>query len=292
MCVALRSPVASRSDCGRTLPCCGCSWGADDERQMKPAPFSYLRPTSTEEACHSLARYGEEARILAGGQSLGAMLNMRLVTPRVLIDVNRVDGLAEIEVSGDTVVTGAVVRQADALADPRIRARIPLLAMALPHVGHYQTRNRGTLGGSVAHADPSAEVPLVLATLGGKVELRSAHRSRCINASDFFRSALVTTRAPDDLIVALHWPAANSRTRHGFTEFSVRRGDYALVAAACLVEDDANGRLVRVRLGYGGCGEMPQVIETSEAVGRPPGDARSHHLPRHAARPNAGRPHP
>jgi len=250
---------------------------------MKPAPFRYLRPTSTEEACHSLARYGEEARILAGGQSLGAMLNMRLVTPRVLIDVNRVDGLAEIEVSGDTVVTGAVVRQADALADPRIRARIPLLAMALPHVGHYQTRNRGTLGGSVAHADPSAEVPLVLATLGGKVELRSAHRSRCINASDFFRSALVTTRAPDELIVALHWPAANSRTRHGFTEFSVRGGDYAIVAAACLVEDDANGRLVRVRLGYGGCGEMPQVLETSEAVGRLLDDALADHLARDAA---------
>jgi 2-furoyl-CoA dehydrogenase FAD binding subunit len=163
---------------------------------MKPAPFSYLRPDHAREACRALADYGEEARIIAGGQSLGAMLNMRLVTPGVLIDVNRLDALATIEDEGATIVTGALVRQAGALANPVIRSRVPLLAWALPHVGHYQTRNRGTLGGSVAHADPSAEVPLVLATLGGEVELMSRRGKRRLRAVDFFRSALVTARAP------------------------------------------------------------------------------------------------
>lgn len=177
---------------------------------MKPASFSYLRPDSANDACRALARYGEEARIIAGGQSLGAMLNMRLVTPSMLIDVNCLDALATIEDAGENIVTGALVRQADALADLRIRSRVPLLAMALPHVGHYQTRNRGTLGGSVAHADPSAEVPLVLATLGGEVELRASRRRRRLCAVDFFRSALVTAREPDEMLTALRWPAAKS----------------------------------------------------------------------------------
>src|SRR4051794_24006000 len=131
---------------------------------MKPASFGYLRPASVAEACEALARHGEDARILAGGQSLAAMLNMRLVRPALLIDINRIDTLANIDAAGDTVVTGAVVRQAGALADARIRSRVPLLVLALPHVGHYQTRNRGTLAGSIAHGDPSAEIPLVLAT--------------------------------------------------------------------------------------------------------------------------------
>src|SRR5260221_802165 len=123
---------------------------------MKPTSFSYLRPDDANDAFRALARHGEDARIIAGGQSLAAMLNMRLVTPSVLIDVNRLDALTTIEDAGETIVTGALVRQADALIDPRIRSRVPLLAMALPHVGHYQTRNRGTLGGSVSHAAPSS----------------------------------------------------------------------------------------------------------------------------------------
>jgi 2-furoyl-CoA dehydrogenase FAD binding subunit len=235
---------------------------------MKPAPFSYLRPGDANEACRALARHGEDARIIAGGQSLGAMLNMRLVTPAVLIDVNRLGALATIEDRGATITTGALVRQADALATPLIRSRLPLLAKALPHVGHYQTRNRGTLGGSVAHADPSAEVPLVLATLDGEVELASVRGKRRLRAGDFFRSALVTARAPDELLTALHWPAATARARYAFREFSVRGGDYAIVAVACLVEEREDGRLARVRVGFGGCGETPQVVEPSDAVGR------------------------
>lgn len=224
---------------------------------MKPASFGYLRPESVGEACEALARDGEDARIIAGGQSLAAMLNMRLVRPALLIDINRIDALATIDAAGDAVVTGALVRQADALADARIRSRVPLLAIALPHVGHYQTRNRGTLAGSIAHADPSAEIPLVLATLAGDIELKSARRTRRVRAADFFQSALVTARAPEEIITAVHWPAARGRTRFAFEEFSVRGGDYALVAVACALDEERR----TVRLGFGGCGGAPQVVE-------------------------------
>jgi 2-furoyl-CoA dehydrogenase FAD binding subunit len=251
---------------------------------MKPASFNYLRPDDASEACRALARHGDDARIIAGGQSLGAMLNMRLVTPAVLIDVNRLAALAIIADNGATVMTGALVRQADALADPVIRSRVPLLAMALPHVGHYQTRNRGTLGGSVAHADPSAEVPLVLATLGGEVELMSVRGKRRLHAVDFFRSALITARAPDEMLTALHWPAAKPHARYAFREFSVRGGDYAIVAVACMVEEGEDGRLVRVRLGFGGCGETPQVIKPADASGRALDDELIAHIADTAAR--------
>jgi len=221
---------------------------------VKPAPFKYIRAETLEETLSVLARHGGEVRVIAGGQSLGAMLNMRIVTPSILLDVNRVRGLAGIDTAG-VLRTGAMVRQSDALADPTIRREAPLLCSALPHVGHYQTRNRGTLGGSVAHADPSAEIPLVLATLDGAVELRSAKRTRRLKAKDFFRSALVTAREPDELVSALHWPRASAGQRFAFGEFAVREGDFAIVAVACLLEPS------RVRLGFGGCGEIPQIIE-------------------------------
>ncbi len=219
---------------------------------MKPAPFKYVRAETLDEALAVLARH-DDVRVMAGGQSLGAMLNMRIVTPSVLLDINRVAGLGAIE-AGGMVRTGAMVRQADAFADAAIRRDLPLLALALPHVGHYQTRNRGTLGGSVAHADPSAEIPLTLATLGGEIELRSARATRRLAAAAFFRSALVTAREPDELVTALHWPRASARQRFAFLEFAVREGDFAIVAVACVIAD--NG----LRLGFGGCGEVPQIV--------------------------------
>jgi 2-furoyl-CoA dehydrogenase FAD binding subunit len=225
---------------------------------VKPAAFKYMRADSIEEALSVLARYGEDVRVVAGGQSLGALLNMRIVTPPIVLDINRIFALSEIE-SGRAVVTGAMVRQADALSNATIRRDVGLLALALPHVGHYQTRNRGTLGGSVAHADPSAEIPLVLATLGGEIELRSARRVRRVAAKQFFRSALVTSRREDELITALHWPRASSDLETAFFEFAVREGDFAIAAVACAFERHAG----RMRLGFGGCGEVPQVIEVS-----------------------------
>jgi len=219
---------------------------------MKPAPFDYLRPDTLDEALSVLAEHGEDVRPMAGGQSLGAMLNMRIVTPAILLDLNRLQELSLIE--GRT--TGALVRQRDALDHSEFGAAVPLLAQALPHVGHYQTRNRGTLGGSVAHADPSAEIPLTLATLGGEVELRSKRKARRVPAVDFFRSALVTARQPDELVTKLYWPAASPTMRTAFVEFSVREGDFAIVAVACVL-DEGSGRL---RLGFGGCGETPQIV--------------------------------
>jgi 2-furoyl-CoA dehydrogenase FAD binding subunit len=250
---------------------------------MKPASFGYLRPSDVSETCAALAAHGEEARIIAGGQSLGAMLNMRLVTPSILIDINRIDALAQIEDAGEMIVTGALVRQTDALREPRIRNCVPLLAMALPHVGHYQTRNRGTLGGSVAHADPSAEIALVLATLDGEVDLRSRRRSRRLRAAEFFQSALITAREPDEMVVALRWPGIKAHTRCAFEEFSVRGGDYAIVAAACVTEYRADGRLARLRLGFGGCGEAPQIIEPRDAAGEILDDELATQIARDAA---------
>jgi 2-furoyl-CoA dehydrogenase FAD binding subunit len=227
---------------------------------MKPAPFKYLRPDSLPEALAVLAEHGDDVRVMAGGQSLGAMLNMRIVTPAILLDINRLSGLTNIERGTDSVATGSMVRQSDALVDAALCGNVPLLARALPNVGHYQTRNRGTLGGSVAHADPSAEIPLALFTLGGEVELRSKRRVRKTKATEFFRSALVTLREPDELVTALYWPSQAADERCAFIEFAVREGDFAIVAVACVF----NARSGRLRLGFGGCGETPQAIEHTD----------------------------
>jgi 2-furoyl-CoA dehydrogenase FAD binding subunit len=228
---------------------------------MKPAPFAYVRPRTVEQALEVLHQEGDAARILAGGQSLGAMLNMRIATPAVLVDINRIERLDRIEADRSGIVTGAMVRQAIALSDSLIATRVPLLAAALPHVGHYQTRSRGTLAGSVAHADPSAEIPLVLAVLEGSVELASRRKRRRVQARDFFVSALTTQRAGDEMIVALHWPVAKPSAFYGFREYALRAGDYAIAAAACYAsmgEGSTPGRFV---IGFAGCGERAQILE-------------------------------
>ncbi|HZV21892.1 MAG TPA: FAD binding domain-containing protein [Hyphomicrobiales bacterium] len=227
---------------------------------MKPVAFAYLRAQSVEEACHALGREGDAARILAGGQSLSAMLNMRIVTPSLLIDINGIGALDFIEENEGGIVTGATVRQAAALRNLSIVKKVPLLAAALPHVGHYQTRGRGTLAGSVAHADPSAEIPLVLTVLGGGVELASRRRRRQVPAREFFISALTTRRAPDEMIVSLRWPPASANDFYGFKEIALRAGDYALVAAACHASQAAAGALGQFTIGFGGCGDHPQIV--------------------------------
>ncbi len=228
---------------------------------MKPARFAYVRPESVAEALATLAEHGEDARVIAGGQSLGAMLNMRLVTPKVLVDINGLADLATIKSDGGAIITGAVVRQSDALVDPQVRTQLPLLTQALPYVGHYQTRNRGTLGGSVAHADPSAEMTLALATLHGEVELSSKRGRRRVPAKQFFQSALVTARRPDELITSLRWPIRRPTQRSAFAEFAVRSGDYAIVAVACVLDLQDDGAVRSVRLGFGGASEVPQIVD-------------------------------
>jgi 2-furoyl-CoA dehydrogenase FAD binding subunit len=229
---------------------------------VKPAPFKYVRPTTVQEALSVLSKHRDEARTLAGGQSLGAMLNMRIVTPGIVMDINRIPELCTITTTADSMITGAMVTQRDALDHQILGVNVPLLKCALPSVGHYQTRNRGTLGGSVVHADPSAEIPLVLATLGGQVELRSTRRTRRIPTSQFFMSALTTAREPDELLTALHWPRSPATQQVAFREFAVREGDFALVAVACVLDVKAD----RVRLGFGGCGEVPAIVEMKDVA--------------------------
>lgn len=236
---------------------------------MKPARFEYCRPETVDEAVALLAEFGSDAVVLAGGLSLGAMLNMRLVRPAAVIDINRVAGLGAVASANGAVVTGALVRQAAALADRSLGAAVPLLALALPHVGHYQTRARGTLAGSVAHADPSAELPLVLATLGGEVELRAASGARRVGARTFFQGALTTARAADELVTGLIWPRRGGDAGFAFEEFARRHGDFAIVAAAALARVAEDGSIAELVLGLGGVEDRPVIVAEARFVGAP-----------------------
>ena len=225
---------------------------------MKPAPFAYIRPETEAAALAALAEHGDDAVVLAGGLSLGAMLNMRLVFAETVIDINRLQELNHIEHEGYWIRTGALVRQADAMASPKIAEAVPLLNKGLRNVGHYQTRSRGTLGGSVAHADPSAEVPLCLATLGGEVELASQRGTRRIAAREFAESALSTCREADEMITALYWPIRGNGAA-AFSEITQRHGDFAIVATAAVARREGSGFVFS--LGFGGVEGCPRVLD-------------------------------
>ncbi len=209
---------------------------------MKPAPFDYLRPASLGEALEALA--SEDAVALAGGQSLIAMLNMRLARPDLLVDIAH---LPELRERGLRV--GAAVRQAE------LAGLHPLIDLALPHVGHYQTRSRGTFCGSVAHGDPAAELPLCLVALGGRVHLASVHGERWMDAGNFFEGPLTTAREEDELITAVELPPPDPRAGYAFREVALRHGDFALAAFAAVA--DADG----VRLAVGGVADTPIVLD-------------------------------
>ncbi|MGB7034074.1 MAG: FAD binding domain-containing protein, partial [Xanthobacteraceae bacterium] len=178
---------------------------------MKPRPFDYVRPETVEEAVALLAEYGDDARVLAGGQSLVPMLNLRLIEPAVLIDISRIAEFDRIDDRGDFIEIGAAVTQNRLMAWQGLRQKLALLAAALPFVGHFQTRNKGTVCGSVAHADPSAELPLSLAVLGGAVVLRGQRGERVVAAEAFFQDMLTTARAPDELVAAVRFPAIEGK---------------------------------------------------------------------------------
>jgi 2-furoyl-CoA dehydrogenase FAD binding subunit len=220
---------------------------------MKPRAFDYARPDTVEEAVDLLADYGDDARILAGGQSLLPMLNLRLLDVGVLIDISRIDALDSITDHGDAIEIGAAVTQNKLMAWPPLAQKLPLAAAALPFVGHFQTRNKGTVCGSIAHADPSSELPLALAVLGGEVVLRSKRGIRVLAASEFQQDMLTTARAPDELIAAVRFPVMTGRGA-AFREVARRHGDFAIVAVAAAVENDG-----AVRLGVGGMAGKPMV---------------------------------
>lgn len=209
---------------------------------MKPAPFDYLRPASLGEALEALATDG--AMALAGGQSLVAMLNMRLARPDLLVDIMH---LPELRERGIRI--GAAVRQCE------LAGLHPLIDRALPHVGHYQTRGRGTFCGSVAHADPAAELPLCLVALGGRVHLASTRGGRTVEAADFFEGPLMTAREEDELIVAVELPPPDPRAGYAFREVALRHGDFALAAFAAVADGDG------VRLAVGGVADTPVVLD-------------------------------
>ena len=238
---------------------------------MKPAAFDYVRVVTLDEAIALLADHGDALTVLAGGVSLGAMLNMRLVRPGVLLDIKGIDALDRVQDNGDQLAIGATVRQAAVMRNAGAMGAVPLLALAFPHIGHMQTRSRGTLGGSIAHADPSAELPLCLATLDGAIELRSAAGVRIVRAREFFTGVLSTVRRPDELVTAIHGPTRTPRTGFGFDEIAQRRGDFAIVAAACRVQLTDQGVIDRADVGLGGVEDRPLAFELTEFIGAPPG---------------------
>lgn len=222
---------------------------------MKPAPFDYLRADSVEEALDVLHEAGDEARVLAGGQSLAPMLNMRLVRPAILVDIARLRPLDRIEADEAAVEVGAASTQASLAAWLGGATRHPLLSAVLPHVGHYQTRGRGTVCGSIAHADPSAELPLCLAALGGEVLLRSRRKRRRIAAADFFQGTLSTACGADEMIEAVRFPQPRAGHGYAFDEVSRRHGDFALAAFAAVAGPET------VRLAVGGVADRPVARE-------------------------------
>jgi 2-furoyl-CoA dehydrogenase FAD binding subunit len=220
---------------------------------MKPAPFDYVRADSVDEALDVLAQAGGDARILAGGQSLLPMLNMRLARPEIVIDLMRVPALKIVDEKGGALIIHAAVRQIEIERRPNLAKDQQLLAAALAFVGHAQTRSRGTVCGSVAHADPSAELPLVLVALGGSVHLRSRRAKRKVAAEAFFTGMMTTDRHDDEMVEAITFPPKEPATGYAFREVARRHGDFAIVA--CAASADAKGG----RLAVGGVAERPVV---------------------------------
>lgn len=231
---------------------------------MKPAAFAYAKARSVD---HAIELLGERvgARVLAGGQSLIAALNMRLEAPPLLVDINGIGGLDRIEVVDGTVEIGALVRHAQALASAPLAQHTPLIARALPHIAHPAIRNRGTIGGSVAYADPAAELPACLLALGGEVAISGPAGRRSVKADDFFRGLFETAVGPGDVVTAIRVPAATADMRYGFAELARRQGDYALVglAACARAEGDA---LQGTRLVYFGVDATPVRARGAEAA--------------------------
>jgi CO/xanthine dehydrogenase FAD-binding subunit len=217
---------------------------------VKPASFSYECARSVEEAVELLSERGPEAKVLAGGQSLVPALNMRLLRPTALVDINRVGSLKNVTDEDGVVRVGALVRQ----ADPRLGG-LPLVAEALPHVGHAVTRNRGTVCGSIAHADPAGELPVVLVALGGSVRAVSTRGERKIPAGDFFLGHFTTALAPDELVVETVWPRPSSNSGYAFEELAQRHGDFALCMAAAVVHGD------EVQVAVGAVVDRPMLLE-------------------------------
>jgi aerobic carbon-monoxide dehydrogenase medium subunit len=232
---------------------------------MKPPRFDYHAPATVEEALHLLGRYGGEAKLLAGGQSLVPLLNFRLTRPAALVDLNRIEALAYIREANGQVRLGAMTRQRTIEHAPLVRQRLPLLGEATRWVGHLPIRTRGTIGGSIAHADPAAEYPAVLAALGGEVVAWGPRGERVIQPGDLFQTYLTTSLAPDEILTEVRLPAMPAGSGYAFEEFSRRHGDFALVGIAAMVVADGR-RCARARLATAGAGPVPIRLRAAEEI--------------------------
>jgi aerobic carbon-monoxide dehydrogenase medium subunit len=231
---------------------------------MKPPPFDYIRPESLDELCAALTT-AENAKILAGGQSLMAMLNLRYVFPDVLIDINRVPGLSGIEIADGRLRIGAMTRQRAIEVHPEVARHAPILVQALHLVGHRQTRNRGTIGGSLCHLDPAAELPTLALLYDAEVEVASLRGRRVLPMGDFVLDYMTPAIEADEVVSAVTFPLWGTSHRHHFHEFSRRHGDFAIASAGCLVERGADGTISRAAIAIGGVGSVPQRLPEAEA---------------------------
>ncbi len=236
---------------------------------MKPAPFRYLRPVTVEEALSALAQQGDEAKVLAGGQSLIAMMNLRLLKPRCLVDINRLAALDYIRQDNGTLAIGALTRQSAAELSPLVAQHCPLMAEAIPYIAHRPIRNRGTIGGNLAHADPTSELPAVAVATGATLVVRSAKGQRTIAAADFFVGHLTSALRSDELLTEVRVPAWLGGQGWSFMEVSPRKGDFALVGVAATVRVK-DGTCQAARLVYNGvAGRAQRIPEAEQAlVGR------------------------
>ena len=235
---------------------------------MKPAAFEYKAPNTLDETLALLHEYGDQAHLLAGGQSLVPAMNFRIVQPALLIDINRVTETAYIrQENGELLHIGAMTRERQLEFDPLIAKHAPLLAEAMPHVAHPQIRNRGTLGGSLANADPAAELPVIMLALGARFKLCNASNERWLDARDFFQGMFTTALSPDEMLVEIELPAMQHRTGWSFLEVAPRAGDYALMGVAALLTLDDQGKCGEVRLVYLNAGDGPvEAHETAQLL--------------------------
>lgn len=232
---------------------------------MKLPAFEYACPATLAEAVSLLAAR-DDAKAIAGGQSLVPMLAFRVAAPSLLVDLRKLPGLKEIRIDGGSVRLGALVRWRDILDDARLARAHPLLVAAVHHVAHYQIRNRGTVGGSIAHADPAAEMPGIVVACDAEIAVTGKAGARVIAAKDFFLGALTTALASDEIITEIRFPAWPTGRRFGFQEFALRRGDFAIAAAAVFYDVDASGRAANAHVGVIGVGDRPMRLPSVEAV--------------------------
>ena len=237
---------------------------------MKPAKFNYFAPATLEEALELLGQHGPDAKVLAGGQSLMPMMNLRLVRPAVVVDVNRIDGLSGISAADGTITVGALTRQRDLGRSDVIRGAFPAMTEAISHIGHFQIRNRGTIGGSLAHADPAAELPALCTALDAELVLADSSGTQTMAAAEFAIAPLITSLAPEQMLTEIRLPTLGHGWRWGFREVSRRQGDFALVGAVAMLRTNGDGVCREARITMFAVGDGPARMPAAEQalVGR------------------------